>query len=48
MTLPMRSHFEKYAFLHRILVFIPNYIATPYAKTNYYCWFEIAMTSKVI
>jgi len=24
----MRSHFEKYAFLHHIFVFIPNYIVT--------------------
>jgi len=41
----MRSHFEKYAFIHHILV--SNCIATPYAKT-YYCFcFVIADTSKI-
>jgi len=28
----MRSHFEKYAFLHHFLVFFPNYIPTVYVK----------------
>jgi len=40
--------FRKYAFLHHILVLIPNYMATVYAKAYYFCWFKIAVTSKVI
>jgi len=31
-----------------IAFFFPNYIATVYAKTYYCCWFEIAVTWKVI
>jgi len=35
-------------FLHHILAFISYYIATVHAKTYYCCWFEIAVTSKVL
>jgi len=42
----MRTHFEKYAFLHQILVFFLNYIVTVYAKTYYSCWFESAESLK--
>jgi len=48
LTLLMKSHFEKYAFLHHFLVFFQLIIATVYAKTYYCCWFEIAVIEKMI
>jgi len=46
MTFLMRSHFEKYAFLHHILVVF--LISLFYKNILYCCWFEFAETPKMI